>query len=129
MTTRSDITSSTDIHTLVHTFYDAVRSDAQLAPIFASRISDDAWPAHLARMCQFWGHLLLQQHDYHGNPLRAHIGLPLVDQHFDQWLVLWERTVSAHFDGPVATEAIEKARNIASVFRSRLIGIPITLPS
>lgn len=127
MTTLTDIRTTDDVATLVHAFYARVRADAELAPVFALRIADDAWAPHLDRMCRFWAHLLLQQHVYHGNPLRQHIGLPLRADHLDRWLALWESTVSMHFVGPLATEAIQKARNIAQVFRSRLIDPPIPM--
>src|SRR5690606_40895496 len=37
---------------LVHGFYDRVRADEVLAPIFNARIAD--WGPHLERMCDFW---------------------------------------------------------------------------
>lgn len=127
MIKRKDIQTPDDIAVLVYAFYDAVRADADLAPIFELRITDDAWSAHLHRMCQFWGLLLLQDHAFQGNPFKAHIGLPVEGKHFDRWLLLWVTTVHDHFEGPTATLAIEKARNIASVFRSKLVDTPIPL--
>ena len=41
-----------EIRTLVHDFYDDVRQDALLGPIFNSRIHD--WDAHLAKLVDFW---------------------------------------------------------------------------
>lgn len=116
-----DITTVDDVRLLVTTFYNTVRASETLAPVFALRINDDAWGPHLDRMTLFWSHLLLGEHGYSGNPLRQHIGLPLTEQHFTVWLSLWTSTVIAHFRGPTADEAILKARNIADVFRSRLI--------
>ena len=40
------------ISQLVESFYDTVRQDDMLGPIFAERIGD--WPHHLARMKDFW---------------------------------------------------------------------------
>ncbi len=37
---------------LVHEFYDRVRSDPLLGPVFADRIAD--WGPHLDRMVEFW---------------------------------------------------------------------------
>ena len=37
---------------LVHRFYDRVRADSALGPVFAERISD--WGPHLDRMVAFW---------------------------------------------------------------------------
>ena len=121
MTLQSDINTVDDVRHLVTTFYTAVRSNTLLAPVFAQRIADDAWGPHLERMTLFWSHLLLGEHGYFGNPLRQHIGLPLTERHFTVWLSLWTSTVMSNFRGPVANDAILKARNIADVFRSRLI--------
>lgn len=116
-----DITTVDDVRHLVTTFYTAVRASDTLAPVFALRIADDAWGPHLDRMTLFWSHVLLGEHGYSGNPLRLHKGLPITEQHFTVWLSLWTSTVIANFRGPTADEAILKARNIADVFRSRLI--------
>lgn len=121
MTYENDIATVDDVRLLVTTFYTSVRDSTILAPVFALRISDEAWGPHLDRMTLFWSHLLLAEHGYSGNPLRQHIGLPLTEQHFTIWLSLWTSTVMSHFRGPVADDAILKARNIADVFRSRLI--------
>ncbi|OZB16084.1 MAG: preprotein translocase, partial [Rhodobacterales bacterium 34-62-10] len=40
------------LRNLVHTFYDKVRRDVTLGPIFAARITD--WGPHLERMVAFW---------------------------------------------------------------------------
>jgi hemoglobin len=121
MIIQNDITTVDDVRHLVNTFYTSVRSNSTLAPVFALRISNDAWGPHLDRMTLFWSHLLLGEHGYSGNPLRQHMGLPLTEQHFTVWLSLWTSTVMANFRGPTADDAIIKARNIADVFRSRLI--------
>lgn len=121
MTLQSDINNVDDVRHLVNTFYTAVRNNTALARVFELRIADDAWGPHLERMTLFWSHLLLGEHGYSGNPLRQHIGLPLTEQHFTVWLSLWTSTVMSNFRGPVADDAILKARNIADVFRSRLI--------
>jgi hemoglobin len=44
------------IRNLVHSFYERVRSDAVLGPIFAARIKD--WDPHLERMCAFWSSVI-----------------------------------------------------------------------
>ncbi|MDA0312450.1 MAG: hypothetical protein O2992_10090 [Gemmatimonadetes bacterium] len=40
------------IRTLVFTFYEQVREDDLLGPVFASHI-DDRWGPHLEKMCDF----------------------------------------------------------------------------
>ena len=60
---------------LVHSFYDKVRRDAVLGPIFAARIAD--WGPHLERMVTFWSSVALMTGRYHGRPVPAHTPLPI----------------------------------------------------
>jgi hemoglobin len=96
---------------LVHSFYERVRSDAVLAPVFAARITD--WPPHLARMCAFWSSVVLMTGRYHGRPMQAHAPLPVDAQHFDRWLALFEATARDVCPPAAAALFIEKARMIA----------------
>ena len=71
---------------VVHGFYDRVRADPVLAPVFAARIADADWPAHLGRMVRFWASVLLMDGGYHGRPMQRHARLPVDAGHFDRWL-------------------------------------------
>lgn len=75
---------------LVHRFYDRVRADAVLGPVFADRVGD--WPAHLERMVDFWSSVALMTGRYHGAPMTAHATLPVTWAHFDRWLTLFRAT-------------------------------------
>ena len=59
------------ISTLVETFYDRVRSDPELGPIFARAIPGD-WGPHLAKMKDFWASVALGDTRYDGRPVPAH---------------------------------------------------------
>jgi len=118
--THKHIEGRDDVRLLVHTFYDRIRADDVLAPVFALRIKD-SWDEHLERMTSFWSNLLLNEPGFKGNPLQRHMGLPLNHDLFERWLKLWEATVTELFTGDVAHEAIMKARNIAGVFMTRLL--------
>ena len=72
------------LRALVHGFYDKVRRDPLLGPIFAARITD--WAPHLARMVDFWSSVALMTGRYHGQPVPAHTPLPLDTGHFERWL-------------------------------------------
>jgi len=76
------------IRRLVHGFYDRVRADPTIGPVFASRIAD--WTPHLQTMCDFWSSVLLMTGRYHGQPMRKHAPLPIGGVHFDRWLELFE---------------------------------------
>jgi hemoglobin len=100
------------IERLVHAFYDKVRADAVLGPVFDARIRD--WGPHLAQMCAFWSSVALMTGRYHGTPMVKHAPLPVDAAHFDRWLELFERT--AHEVCPPEAEAhfVERARRIAA---------------
>lgn len=76
--------------TLVYRFYEKVRADAVLGPIFEARISD--WAPHLDRMVAFWSSVALMTGRYHGAPVPAHAGLPVGWEHFERWLALFRET-------------------------------------
>ena len=99
------------IHLLVHSFYDRIRADDNLGPVFAERIAD--WEPHLERMCTFWSSVALMTGRYHGRPMQKHAALPVDASHFDQWLALFVET-AREVCPPVAADLfIEKARMIA----------------
>jgi hemoglobin len=68
------------IERLVRRFYEKVRGDALLGPVFAARIRD--WEPHLQRMCAFWSSVALMSGRYHGNPMTKHLPLPVDAAHF-----------------------------------------------
>ena len=78
----------------MHGFYDRVRADPLLAPVFAARIADADWPAHLGRMVRFWSAVILMDGGYHGRPMQAHAALPVDAAHFDRWLALFRETAA-----------------------------------
>ncbi len=81
------------ICTLVDTFYDTVRGDDLLGPIFARHVAD--WSLHLPKMYAFWSTVVLHTGRYSGRPLEAHQRLPgLTQAHFDRWIALWAQTVA-----------------------------------
>jgi hemoglobin len=114
-----DIQSEADIKLLVDSFYSKIRTDDLLGPIFQEKIGDD-WDPHLEKMYKFWGMALFAQSGYSGHPLSKHLNLPIEETHFNRWLHLFLATLSEHFDGPVAGEAMKKAGLIARTFMARI---------
>lgn len=96
---------------LVHSFYDKVRRDAVLGPIFAARISD--WDPHLERMVAFWSSVALMTGRYHGRPVPAHTPLPIHGAHFERWLGLFRETAREVCSPAGAAHVIERAERIA----------------
>lgn len=99
------------IEKLVRSFYARVREDADLGPIFATRIA--AWEPHLQRMCAFWSSVVLMSGRYHGQPMHAHAPLPIDARHFDRWLALFEATAREVCPPEAADHFIQRARRIA----------------
>lgn len=100
------------IERLVRTFYERVRADAMLGPVFAARIAD--WEPHLARMCAFWESVALMSGTYHGSPMARHLPLPIDARHFDRWLTLFEKTADDLCPPAAAAHFAERARRIAA---------------
>ncbi|MEZ5843775.1 MAG: group III truncated hemoglobin [Hyphomicrobiaceae bacterium] len=100
------------IHRLVHAFYDRIRADEMLGPVFAEQIAD--WTPHLDKMCAFWSSVTLMSGRYHGRPMPAHARLPVSASHFDRWLALFEETATTVCPLPAAALFIDKARTIAA---------------
>ncbi|MBT8279679.1 MAG: group III truncated hemoglobin [Bacteroidia bacterium] len=114
---KKDITSREDIHFLVSTFYNKVRSDVLLAPFF-SGIED--WDEHLERLTTFWESSLFLKTKYYGDPLKAHVkvdqehGNTMGQEHFGQWMNLWYETVDQLFEGERAQMAKNRARKMST---------------
>lgn len=121
---KHDITNTTDIELLVNTFYQHIKNDDLLGPVFALRIDEDKWPIHLEKMYRFWGTLLLYTQNYSGSPFDKHIGLPVNSTHFAHWIKLFCQTVDDLFVGTVAETAKERANNIALTFEYKLENMP-----
>lgn len=96
---------------LVYRFYDQVRTDEMLGPIFATRIAD--WTRHLERMVAFWSSVALMTGQYHGRPVPAHTPLPIDAAHFDRWLFLFRATAHETCSLAGAAYVIDRAERIA----------------
>lgn len=59
------------IRDIVHTFYEKVRRDDMLGPIFEAKVQ--SWPDHLAKMCDFWSSATLRSGRYKGHPMGPHV--------------------------------------------------------
>lgn len=109
------------IATLVHEFYDGVRADPELGPVFDAAIDD--WEPHLARMVEFWSSVMLGSKNFQGNVYGKHMALPGVQpEHFRRWLALFEATVQRLFEPPVAQEFQLVASRIAQSLQYGFFG-------
>lgn len=99
------------IERVVRGFYERVREDAMLGPIFAARITD--WEPHLQKMFAFWSSVALMSGQYHGQPMQKHLPLPVDARHFDRWLALFEETARELCPPAAADHFVERANRIA----------------
>lgn len=101
----------TVLTTLVHRFYDKIRIDPSLGPIFAERITN--WELHLEKMVDFWSSVALMTGRYHGAPVPKHAGLSVTWEHFERWLELFRETAAEVCTSAGAAHVIERAERIA----------------
>jgi hemoglobin len=119
----SDV-SEDGIRRLVDAFYDKVRLDAELAPIFLRAIPGD-WQPHLTRMYAFWSSVMLTTGRYKGNPVVKHLVIPGIQPHlFERWLALFNETCGELFDDGVSEEFRAKAARIAESLKLALFYRP-----
>lgn len=116
--------SEDGIRRLVDAFYDKVRLDAELAPVFLRAIPGD-WGPHLTRMYAFWSSVMLTTGRYKGNPVVKHLVIPGIQPHlFERWLALFNETCGELFDDGVSEEFRAKAARIAESLKLALFYRP-----
>ena len=122
----ADIKARTGIDTamieqLVRTFYDKIRRDPLLGPIFEARIHD--WEPHLQQMFRFWASVTLMAGTYHGNPMDKHRELPVSAAHFERWLQLFDDTAAEVCPPAARAVFVDAAQRLApSLARSIAVG-------
>lgn len=113
------IESRKDIEELVQAFYDKIKVDALLGPIFNQHIAETAWPDHLENLSDFWETNLFGVARFKGSPTQKHINVDhnlqysIEQRHFEQWLALWFETIDEQFSGPLAQKAKQAAERMA----------------
>ena len=107
------------ISELVRAFYGKARRDPLLGPLFKAHVED--WPAHFARLDDFWSSVILMSGRYHGAPMPAHARLEgLGPDHFARWLGLFAETAHEVCPPEAAALFIDRSQRIA---RSLQMGI------
>ena len=116
--------SEDGIRQLVDAFYDKVRLDAELAPVFLRAIPGD-WEPHLTRMYAFWSSVMLTTGRYKGNPVVKHLVIPGIQPHlFERWLALFNETCGELFEDGVSEEFRANAARIAESLKLALFYRP-----
>lgn len=109
------------IRAVVDRFYAEARRDPVIGPVFNRVIAEEAWPAHLATIADFWSSMLLGTGRYAGRPMPKHMAIPeLSDAHFQRWLALFRRTVDELCPPDIAALFIERSERIGNSFRMNI---------
>ncbi len=117
------------IETLVRAFYERVRSDARLGPIFSQAIGTD-WEPHLQKMFAFWSSVMLMSGRYKGQPVPTHKRLAAIrPEDFILWLDIFRRTARDTCDPRTAELFIDKAERIARSLQMAMFFNPAEIVS
>ena len=116
---------------LVDAFYDKVRVDPVIGPIFNEAVHD--WAEHKRLLTSFWCSVVLKAQTYRGNPMQAHRPWPIEVRHFEHWLDLWGRTAGELLPEAEAATMVEFASRIGQSLRyglglgtrGKTLGLPI----
>lgn len=108
------------IEELVRVFYDRIRADDVLGPVFQRVIGDD-WEPHLQKMFAFWSSVTRKTGRYSGSPMQAHFKLDgLEPDMFKRWLDMFRETAHEICGEEIGEAFYAPAQNIA---RSLELGI------
>lgn len=110
MSSASSSLETSDIARLVDRFYERVRVDPGIGPVFNAAIHD--WDAHKRLLTSFWCSIALRAGTYRGNPMAAHRPLPIDAGHFTRWLALWRETCTQELGAGHAMQLIGYAERI-----------------
>ncbi|MFL5788995.1 MAG: group III truncated hemoglobin [Flavisolibacter sp.] len=113
-----DIMTVEDIKLFVDGFYEKVRQDELLAPVFNEKIQN--WPQHLEKMYAFWQTVLFGKPAYKGSPFPPHAKLPINYIHFTKWIELFVSTIDKLFIGNKARETKWRAEKMAEMFQNKI---------
>ena len=118
-----DISSRKDIELLMEKFYDKVKKNDTIGPVF-NDVAKVNWAHHIPIICDFWETILLDSASYRGNVMEVHLNLNrkiiLEERHFEVWLKLFSETVDENFMGDKAALAKAKAKSIAAVMQFKI---------
>ena len=98
---------------LIPSFYDRVRADAEIGPLFDRAVHD--WPDHLEKLVAFWSSVMLTSGRYKGSPMAAHLKhkAAISPAMFDRWLAIWAGTTNELLAPEAAAALQAKAARIA----------------
>lgn len=118
---KKEISSRKEVFELVNIFYSRIRKDEFLGTIFNKILTtEEIWDGHLDKLTDFWETNLFDVIKFKGNPMKAHqkvdttFNYTINQDHFYEWLKLWNSTVDSLFVGEKAEMAKERARRMST---------------
>lgn len=114
------IVTEAQLKGLVPQFYERVRDDALIGPVFDAAITD--WDIHLEKLTAFWSSVMLTSGRYKGNPVAAHLqhSEMITPPMFDRWLHLWAEVTDELLPPASAVILQGKAARIAESLKLAL---------
>jgi hemoglobin len=110
------------IRLLVDTFYEGVRKDEVLGPVF-EKVLHDRWATHMPRMYDFWSKILLGTKRFKGDVYLKHMALAgITEQHFVRWLSLFKEAVTSLYQDEPANRILKIADSIAESLQLGFFG-------
>jgi hemoglobin len=109
------------IRELVDAFYNRVRADPELGPIFNTTVAN--WAEHLDTMVNFWSSVTLMTGTYKGKPIAAHLPLTLDSNHFGRWLSIFGHTAHDVCPPKAAALFVARAEKIAASIKQGVIAV------
>ncbi|HEX2534780.1 MAG TPA: group III truncated hemoglobin [Chitinophagaceae bacterium] len=120
---RRDISGREDIVQLLEAFYGRVLRDEVIGHFFTEVVPLDL-EAHLPHIADFWESVLFLKPGYDKNVMAVHQQIhhlsPIRPEHLDRWVTLFRETVDAHFAGPKAELARQRAQSVATLMSIKL---------
>jgi hemoglobin len=106
-----------DVETIVTAFYSNIASD----PVLGRFFDDVDLDAHIPTLVDFWSSVLFHTGTYRGRPFQPHAALDRLEaRHFRRWLDRLTSVVESRYAGPRADQMLARARQIATVFQTKL---------
>ena len=123
-----DLDSAKNISQFIHSFYDKVLVDEQLAHIFHDVAGIDL-DVHIPIIIQYWQKLLLADKTYQRHTMNihreVHAKFPFTEKEFNRWLSLFKVTAELEFKGPKTDRAVHIATNIAGNMQDSFNKCPV----
>ncbi|WP_375460924.1 group III truncated hemoglobin [uncultured Enterovirga sp.] len=120
-----DVVSEAAIAAVLDAFYARVRLDPELGPVFARAVTDEAWPAHMAVIADFWSSVMLKTGRYKGNPFAVHAKVEGISPAlFARWLSLFGESCRSLLAPDLAAAMEARAGLIAASLQAGLFFRP-----